>query len=384
MPLSAPATILTLQRGAGNAAVSRLLQRCGSGGCTCGGTCAESDPKEVDYRAAMTASVMVKSALNRAKRRDEKIAKAKAATRGPERLVRNDLQTRGPPRRPAGNEIQTRNVKAVLERAVLQRDFAIRPPRPDAVGRTLTAPQVQAALRFNNRVVAVIGADGIRTIRDVLGVSPEPAVIDEDFVNAVVRWQAVYRLGQDGQLGPASARLLFREFGAEGIARGEVDVGPRYTPTGTIAPPVVAGAQQANFRMRADFAHDPANGIYASCCEIRQHIRWDAASAAAMGGPPHAGFPAATAADTWVEDRDAANNRYGHRTGPNSDPQDFDQYIDTNLRRNQAFGHLYRGSDSPGGPAAGLGGSWRFMLSVIDVCNGNARIGGQDFVRVNW
>ena len=128
-----------------------------------------------------------------------------------------------------------------------------------------------------------------------------------------------------------------------------------------------------------------ANGVYASCCEVRQRIRWDAASAAALpGGIPHGGFAAGTAANTWLEDRDAANNRYGHRTGPNSDPQNFDQYIDTNGRRNQAFGHIFRGSDSPGGPEAILAGTWRFRLSVIDVCNGNAEIGGQDFVRINW
>jgi hypothetical protein len=192
-------------------------------------------------------------------------------------------------------------------------------------------------------------------------------------------------LTQDGQLGPRSARPLFREIGAEGVGRGEVEAGPTYNPGGTIAPPVVGGNQQATFRFSARFKHDPANGIYASCCDVRQHIRWDAASAAALaGGIPHAGFPAGTAANTWIEDRDAADNRYGRRAGPHSDPQDFDQFIDTNGRRNQAFGHIYRGSDSPGGPAAVLAGSWRFRLSVVDVCNGDAQIGGQDFVRVNW
>jgi hypothetical protein len=31
--------VLALQRAAGNTATRRMLQRCGSGGCTCGGTC---------------------------------------------------------------------------------------------------------------------------------------------------------------------------------------------------------------------------------------------------------------------------------------------------------------------------------------------------------
>lgn len=86
--------------------------------------------------------------------------------------------------------------------------------------------------------------------------------------------------------------------------------------------------------------------------------------------------------DAWIGDRDPANNRYGHRTDPHSDPQSFDQYIDINGRRNQAFGHIYRGSDTPSSTAHA--GPWRFRLRVIDVCNGNTVIGGQDFVRVAW
>ena len=164
---------------------------------------------------------------------------------------------------------------------------------------------MQAGITFNDRVVTPIGPDGIRNLRDVLGISRDPAAIDEDFVNAVVRWQASQRLTQDGQLGPRSARPLFREIGAEGVGRGEVEAGPTYNPGGTITPPVVGGNQQATFRFSARFKHDPANGVYASCCDVRQHIRWDAASAAALaGGIPHAGFPAGTAANTWIEDRE--------------------------------------------------------------------------------
>jgi hypothetical protein len=314
--------ILGLQRSAGNAAVGRLLQRCGG-----------------------------------------------ASRSGPQPI--------------SGDEIQTREAL----RALLQRDFAIAPPRPDAAGRTLTETQMQAAIQFNDRVVAPIGTDGISNLRDVLGISPQPAVLDEDFANAVVRWQAMNGLTQDGKLGPRSARPLFREMGAEGVARGEVDTGPTYNPHGAINHPPVDGAgnQQATFRFNARFKHDPANGVYASCCEVRQHISWDATSAAALpGGIPHGGFPAGTAAGTLLEDRDAADNRYGRRSGPHSDPQDFDQYIDTNGRRNQGFGHIYRGSDSPGGPSAILAGTWRFRVSVVDVCNGGNRIGGADFVRVNW
>jgi hypothetical protein len=369
--------ILRLQRTAGNAAVQRLLQRCGSDErCNCGGG---SEPAEVDAKEASAASAILALMHERLMRRGRAGSATGAASRGPEQRVGGGIQTRGPEQL-VGGGLQTRE-----PRALLQRDVAIEPPRPDAEGRTLTATQMQAAIRFNDRVVTVIGTDGMRNLRDVLGTSKDPAVVDEDFCNAVVRWQAMYRLGQDGQLGPRSARTLFREIGAEGVGRGEVEAGPTYNPTGTIAPPVVGGNQQATFRFNARFKHDPVNGVYASCCEVRQKIRWDAASAAAMpGGIPHGGFAAGSGANTWFEDRDAANNRYGHRSGPFSDPQNFDQYIDTNGRRNQAFGHIYRGSDSPGGPAAILAGSWRFRLSVVDVCNGDTEIGGQDFVRVNW
>ena len=86
-----------------------------------------------------------------------------------------------------------------------------------------------------------------------------------------------------------------------------------------------------------------------------------------------------------MEDRDNTGvNRYGHRSGRFSDPQSFDQYTDGAIR-NQAFGHLYRGSDSPReGVAGSLAGTWRFMITAVDVCNGGQRIGGRDFVRLDW
>jgi hypothetical protein len=268
----------------------------------------------------------------------------------------------------------------------LQRDFAIEPPHPAAGGRALTADQMRDALDFNNRVVGAAGADAIREIRDVLGISPDPAVVDEDLVNAVVRWQAMQGLTQDGKLGPRSAAPLFRELGAEGVGEGRLKSGPTYSPSGTIAPTIAGGRETAHFALRAEFENDPANGVFPSCCEIRQFIRWDAAAAASFGagGVPHGGFPAGTAANTWIEDRDAANNRYGRRSGPFSDPQTFDQYLDSTGARNQAFGHLYRGTDDPGGPAAGMAGTWRFLLRVVDVCNGNRQVGSDDFIRINW
>jgi hypothetical protein len=265
---------------------------------------------------------------------------------------------------------------------VVQRDLAIEPPRPRAVPRALTAVQMQAAVTFNQRVVAVLDAAGIHELRDVLGISPDPAVIDEDFVRAVVAWQAIQGRTQDGMLGAATARPLFREIGAEQVGRGELVSGPTYHATTPLTPPVVAGLQQGGHRFEAEFADDPANGLYASCCEVRQFIQWDAAYAAAgPGGPPHGGFPAGTAAGTWIEDRDGADTRYGHRTGPHSALGAIDQYFDNTGRANAAFGHIYRGRDAPG--THRHAGHWRFLVRVIDVCNGNRRLGG-DFLRFTW
>jgi hypothetical protein len=278
--------------------------------------------------------------------------------------------------------------ETVTSQPTIQRDLAIEPPHPAAVGAVLTPVQMQDAIDFNNRVLGAIDntADIIQEIRDVIGISQLPAVVDEDFVNGVVHWQASFGLTQDGRLGPATARPLFREFGAEGIGHGEVTAGPRYNPAGPINVPRAA-PRDAHFDMFAQFRSDPANQIYPSCCEVRQDIRWDAAfvaAAAAALNPvvPNANFPAAHPANTWIEDRDAAG-RYGHRSGPFTDPGPGDHYVDTAGRENQAFGHIYRGQDTPSGLAADRG-SWNFRLRVIDICNGNRQLGVSRTLVVNW
>src|SRR6478672_4303267 len=58
-------------------------------------------------------------------------------------------------------------------------------------------------------------ADEIRVIRDVLGIAPTPAVVDDDFVKAVVRYQSSYGLTADGILGRHTAGRLSREITAE-------------------------------------------------------------------------------------------------------------------------------------------------------------------------
>lgn len=165
-----------------------------------------------------------------------------------------------------------------------------------------------------------------------------------------------------------------------GPRRGEVEAGPTYTPSGTIAPTVSGGRKSADFTMAATFKNDPAHGIYASCCEVRQYIQWSAGEI-----PNHPGFQPATSfnADTWYEDRDSADKRYGHRSGPYSDPGPGDEYLDDSGSQDQANGRVYAGSDSPETTAARTG-EWRFQLRVVDTANGNREIGGTDNITLDF
>jgi len=303
------------------------------------------------------------------------------------------VQQRGAPDRrdiAAGRRAQANGIHQALAYSgppgTIQRDFALEPPHPAAAGRVLTPAQMANAIAFNNRVVGAGGADLISKIRDVLGTSPIPAVIDEDFVNAVVTWQAMQGLTQDGQLGPLTAAPLFREIGAEKAGECKVVNGVNYAPGAPAPVAAGGGGETAHFAFNAEFENGPAAGAFPSCCEVRQFIRWNAAAAAGMGptGVPHGGFPAGTPVDTLIEDRDAANHRYGHRSGPFSDPQSFDQYLDSTGARNQAFGHLYRGTDDPQVPPAMAVGQWQFYVKVVDVCRGDVRKGDDSLIRINW
>jgi hypothetical protein len=111
-----------------------------------------------------------------------------------------------------------------LVQPVIQRDFAVAPTAPDAVGRELTPAQIRSAIRWNQ--AAFTDANEISLLRDVLGISEEPAVIDEDFVRALVQYQANYGLTQDGLLGAGTAQRLANELQAEaGYVGADADVG---------------------------------------------------------------------------------------------------------------------------------------------------------------
>jgi Domain of unknown function (DUF4157) len=103
---------------------------------------------------------------------------------------------------------------------VLQRDLA-RPPRgTPAPVRELTPEQVAAAITYNE--ARFRDPYSIRVIRDVVGVAPLPAVVDEELVRAVAAWQAERRMTQDGRVGHASTRSIFLELVAEDQLRDAI------------------------------------------------------------------------------------------------------------------------------------------------------------------
>ncbi len=113
---------------------------------------------------------------------------------------------------------------AATQGGMVQADFLVEPTTPDREGRELDAPKMAAAIAWNQ--ARHTDAAEISLIRDIIGLSQEPAVIDESFVNAVIEYQAIYGLSRDGKLGPATATQLAREVvagesligGAEGRA----------------------------------------------------------------------------------------------------------------------------------------------------------------------
>jgi hypothetical protein len=103
---------------------------------------------------------------------------------------------------------------------IMQRDLA-RPPSgaPDPLV-ALAPAEIPAAIAFNQARFA--DPYSIRVIRDVVGLDPVPAVVDEDLVLAIVEWQAERRMTQDGQIGHATTRSLYLELVAESELRDAI------------------------------------------------------------------------------------------------------------------------------------------------------------------
>ncbi|MBT6456379.1 MAG: DUF4157 domain-containing protein [Gammaproteobacteria bacterium] len=98
----------------------------------------------------------------------------------------------------------------------VQRDYAVPSVNNfDPVISNLTPAEIRAAINFNR--IRYYDRGELRLLRDVLGLSRTPTVIDSDFVQAVANYQHEFGLsGVDGKLGTDSAAALTRELRAEG------------------------------------------------------------------------------------------------------------------------------------------------------------------------
>lgn len=95
----------------------------------------------------------------------------------------------------------------------IQRDLALEPPHPGAVAAALTPDQVRDAIAYND--YRFKDPWSIRTIRDVLGLPPTPAIVDQALVEAIAQWQAQQGLTEDGKCGPETTATIVRELRAE-------------------------------------------------------------------------------------------------------------------------------------------------------------------------
>lgn len=107
--------------------------------------------------------------------------------------------------------------------AKIQRDFAVEPTVAVPTVATLSAAEIAAAVAYNQ--ARFTDPDEIALLRDILGLGRTPAVIDDEFVQAIVRYQSSYRLTQDGKLGPKTVEQLAREVIAEGTSLGSGNLG---------------------------------------------------------------------------------------------------------------------------------------------------------------
>jgi len=95
----------------------------------------------------------------------------------------------------------------------VQCDLVVPPTTPNRAVHNLSAAEIQAAITYNQ--ARHKDAKEIALIRDILGLSPNPAVIDQDFILAVVQYQAQYGLARDGKIGGGTGEKIGREIIAE-------------------------------------------------------------------------------------------------------------------------------------------------------------------------
>jgi hypothetical protein len=133
------------------------------------------------------------------------------------------------PRTTKGKQILAHELQHVVQQGkmspqnTVQAEFAVEPTRPTPTVATLSAAEITDAVTYNQ--TRFTDPDEISLLRDILGLSTMPAVIDNEFVQAVVSYQAGYGLTQDGKLGQRTVQQLSREIIAEGTFLGSGNLG---------------------------------------------------------------------------------------------------------------------------------------------------------------
>jgi Domain of unknown function (DUF4157) len=112
-----------------------------------------------------------------------------------------------------GGELESDDGRTPLAgETLVQRDLAAPVPKPDAEAKDLSDAEVQDAIKYNT--TRLTDPAEIAQVRDIIGAGPG-AAIDGDFVRALVAFQAVSNIKEDGKLGPVTSSRLSREVRAE-------------------------------------------------------------------------------------------------------------------------------------------------------------------------
>ena len=159
-----------------------------------------------------------------------------------------------------------------------------------------------------------------------------------------------------------------------------VKSGPTYDPVGPLTPEVLRDGRKRSpeFKRTAEFEQDPDLGICATCCEVRQNMKWETDA----DRPNHPGFrPAADYdADTWYRDRAGSGWMCGSRTQPG---RPNCRYIGSD-GEDMLCGTKFEGTDQPVDGSGKKTGWWKFQLVVVDRCNGNEIVATSDELILQW
>jgi hypothetical protein len=110
----------------------------------------------------------------------------------------------------AGDDPEEKEVSNIKAYTTKHTEQAVKPPKPGAVGTKLAPADIKKAIVYNKKRFK--NDKEIKILRDVLGLSPSSADIDEAFINTVVQWQSEYKLKEDGKIGPKTSAVIGYEM----------------------------------------------------------------------------------------------------------------------------------------------------------------------------